>query len=98
MTGKAIATVRPILGLGEQIDLELTRFSDDGSALGHRIAGAEQVTVRAGDRGTEHIVPPAGEDFAYDRQRWSREVAVYVSPTGRSVRVFVDGMEIPVGG
>jgi hypothetical protein len=27
----------------------------------------------------------------------SREVEMYVSPTGRSVRVFVDGSEVPDG-
>ena len=28
--------------------------------------------VRAGNRGVQHIVPPAGEDHAYDRQEWAR--------------------------
>jgi hypothetical protein len=50
--------------------------------------------VDAGDRGTERIVPPAGETYAFTRKRWARRVEVYVSPTGRSVRVYVDGREV----
>jgi hypothetical protein len=53
------------------------------------------LNVRAGNRGTRRVVPPAGEDYAYDRQEWARRVQVNVSPTGRSVRVFVDGREVP---
>ena len=56
--------------------------------------GAEEVRVRAGRKRTERIVPPAGEEHAFDRDVWTREVAVYVSRTGRSVRVFVDGKEV----
>lgn len=56
--------------------------------------GREIIKVRAGHRGTERIVPPAGEDYAFTRERWAREVEVYVSPTGRSVRVWVDGTEV----
>ena len=56
--------------------------------------GREGTKVRAGYRGTEHVVPPAGEDYAFDREQWAREVEVYVSPTGRSVRVWVDGEEV----
>jgi hypothetical protein len=57
-------------------------------------SGAHVVKVRAGHRGTEHIVPPAGEDLAVDRTIWARTVEVYTSPAGRSVRVWVDGVEI----
>lgn len=52
------------------------------------------VIVEAGNRGTERIVPPAGERHAFTRQKWARRVEVYVSPTGRSVRVHVDGEEV----
>jgi len=44
---------------------------------------------------TERVVPPAGEDHAFDVQHFRRSIEVYVSPTGRSVRVWVDGVEIP---
>jgi hypothetical protein len=42
----------------------------------------------------ERIVPPAGEEHAFDVQRYRRRVEVSVSPTGRSVRVWVDGVEV----
>lgn len=66
-----------------------------GEELGARYAGYARVTVRAGPRGSEHVVPPAGEEHAYDRILWARSVEVSVSPTGRSARVWVDGVEIP---
>ncbi len=53
------------------------------------------VDVRAGRRTTEHIIPPAGEKYAFDVPRWPRHVEVVISPTGKSVRVFVDGKEVP---
>lgn len=56
--------------------------------------GGEQATVRAGFRGAERIVPPAGDDYAFNRDIWMHEVSVYVSPGGRSVRLFIDGNEI----
>lgn len=56
--------------------------------------GATFVVVKAGHRGTERIVPPAGEQYAFDRTLWARRVEVHVSPAGRSTRVFVDGTEI----
>jgi hypothetical protein len=52
--------------------------------------------VRAGRRGSTRVVPPGGEDYAYNRPEWARTVGVYVSPTGRSVRVYVDGHEVPL--
>ena len=57
--------------------------------------GRQVIRTRAGCRGTERIVPPAGEDYAHDRDLWAREVEVYISRTGRSVRVWVDGTEVP---
>lgn len=56
--------------------------------------GYRQVAINAGPLGYERIVPPAGEDYAFDVARWKRRVEVVVSPTGRSVRVFVDGVEV----
>lgn len=53
-----------------------------------------QVTVRAGIKHVERIVPPAGEAYAFDVDVWPSTVNVYVSPKGRSVRVFVDGVEV----
>ena len=60
----------------------------------HELDGYTVMSLDAGNRGTERVVPPAGEDYAYDRIKWGRHVQVSVSPTGRSVRVFVDGVEI----
>jgi len=56
--------------------------------------GRQALKVWAGRRGVKHIVPPAGEDHAFDVDQWAREVEIYVSPTGRSVRVWVDGNEV----
>lgn len=50
--------------------------------------------VDAGPQGTERVVPPAGEAYAFDRPLWARRIQVSVSPKGKSVRVFVDGAEI----
>jgi hypothetical protein len=58
------------------------------------IEGYRNIRVRAGRPHTERIVPPAGEDFAFEVQRWGHEVLVCVSPTGRSVRVWLDGVEM----
>lgn len=57
--------------------------------------GRKYIEVVAGPRGTKRVVPPAGEKDAFDVPLWCRRVTVSVSPTGRSVRVFVDGKEIP---
>lgn len=43
---------------------------------------------------TTRIVPPAGDEYAFDVQHYRRQVEVYVSPSGRSVRVWVDGEEV----
>ena len=56
--------------------------------------GAWGLTVTAGPLPPKRVVPPAGEDYAFDVVQWKRRVGVYVSPTGRSVRVWVDGVEI----
>lgn len=57
------------------------------------IAGYETVIVKAGRRKTTRVVPPAGEAFAFDRHDWTRRIEVCVSPTGRSVRVWINGEE-----
>jgi hypothetical protein len=75
----------------------LVQYSADvmPESLGPRYAGYVLVRVDAGPRGSEHVVPPAGEQYAYDRPLWARRVEVSVSPKGRSARVWVDGVEIP---
>lgn len=56
--------------------------------------GYQLVHLSAGFEGMERVVPPAGEDYAFNVPRYKRRVEVTVSPTGRSVRVFVDGKEV----
>lgn len=53
-----------------------------------------QITVRAGRCRIERIVPPAGEAFAFDLPLWDHEITVSVSPSARSVRVWLDGDEV----
>jgi hypothetical protein len=74
----------------------LVQYSADvmGENMG-RHAGYVLVTVDAGPRPPERVIPPAGEAHAFDAARWARRVEVSVSPTGRSARVWVDGREIP---
>lgn len=67
----------------EQFEVRLVTFRETATII-----------VEAGRRGVEHIVPPAGEKYAFDRQLWRRRVDVFISKTGRSVRVFVDGEEV----
>lgn len=56
--------------------------------------GYHGIQVRAGYRRRERVVPPAGEAYAFEVDRWARTVEISVSPTGRSVRVWVDGEEV----
>jgi hypothetical protein len=56
--------------------------------------GYSEVELRAGRREVERVVPPAGEAYAFYVQRWAKRVTVCVSPAGRSVRVWIDGVEI----
>lgn len=56
--------------------------------------GYHVMHVRAGNRGEKRIVPPAGEQHAFDVTDWARRVEISVSPTGRSVRVWVDGQQV----
>ncbi len=64
----------------------------DVRVFGH--AGYREINVRAGRKTTTHVVPPAGEAYAYDRDDWAHTIAVSVSPAGRSVRVWLDNREI----
>lgn len=56
--------------------------------------GYETVVVNAGTPSVERVVPNLGESYAFDRVVWPRRVTVTVSPTGRSVRVWIDGVEV----
>lgn len=72
-------------------DVEVTRFvAEARPGRGHH----QFVMVDAGAPWVEHIVPPAGEDYAFDRTRRPVRVEVAVSPTGRSVSVFVNGTHV----
>jgi len=73
----------------EHFDLRIHRWQPD-----ERRGDYYTIVVRAGVSRTEHVVPPAGEEYAFDRQVWPHEVQVQVSPTGRSVQVFVDGEKV----
>ncbi len=50
--------------------------------------------VNAGYLGTERVVPPAGEKYAFDRMLWRFQFEIYTSPTGRSVRLWVNDKEV----
>lgn len=56
--------------------------------------GGVQIETLAGVKKTVRIVPPAGDRFAFDVDDWPHRFTVYVSPTGRSVRLWIDGDEI----
>ena len=71
-----------------------TRFEIRRFNYEHRDATYQVVKIGAGKCITERVVPPAGETFAFNIDHWSRNVELYVSPTGRSVRVYVDGIEV----
>lgn len=55
------------------------------------------VIVRAGVPTVTHVVPPAGEAHAFDRTDFPVEVQVSVSPSGRSVQVYVNGALVARG-
>lgn len=61
------------------------------------VNGYRALIVQAGIPTTVHVTPPAGEDYAFDYQQWPRRVDISISPTGRSVRIWVDGVEIKKG-
>jgi len=63
------------------------------AAIDPRRGAHEFVIVKAGRHTVKRIVPPAGEANAFDVTRWEHTIEVSVSPTGRSVRVFVNDEE-----
>jgi hypothetical protein len=71
--------------MAEARHLSLSLYEHDGYEIAH---------VRAGHRGVKRIVPPAGERYAFDVDQWARRIEVSVSPTGRSIRIYVDGREV----
>jgi hypothetical protein len=50
--------------------------------------------VYAGAPTVEHVVPPAGERYAFDRKDWPVNVQVTVSPSGSTVQVHVNGERV----
>lgn len=67
----------------------------EGENCPPKINGTEVFCLKAGPLPSERIVPPAGEEHAFDVERWQWDIEVYRSPKGRSIRVFVNGAEIP---
>lgn len=65
-------------------------FSENDKQLG----GYFVARVRAGRKKVKRVVPPAGEDYAFDREDWPVDVEITVSPTGRGVQVHVNGERV----
>ena len=74
--------------LSDNCDVSVARFSPDGER------DYIEVIVKTGKMKVEHIIPPAGERFAFDREDWPHQIIVSVSPTGRSVHVWKDNEKI----
>ena len=74
--------------LADHCDLSVASFDPNGS--GPHV----EVIVKTGKMKVEHVIPPAGERFAFDREDWPHRVVVSVSPTGRSVHIWKDGEKI----
>lgn len=66
----------------------------DTYSIEHRGRRYQQVTIRAGRPKRERVVPPAGERYAFERDTYPVVVDVTVSPTGRSIHVFVNGERV----
>lgn len=60
-----------------------------------KINGTEVFHLKAGPLPAARCAPPAGEEHAFDVERWQWDIEVYRSPKGRSTRVFVNGVEVP---
>lgn len=75
---------------GERFDIQHFTYRVD-----ERRGTYDNIKITAGNLGIERIVPPAGDEYAFGVQRWKRTIEVSVSPTGRSVQVYVDGNLIP---
>lgn len=54
----------------------------------------EVATVDAGAPEVTRVVPPAGESHAFTVRRHPIRVQVSVSPTGRSVQVWINGVKL----
>ena len=81
----------------DAFDITHAVYSEETAIRG--LQGGQQLIINAGPRGRENWagVDSDGEENAYERKLWARHVTIYVSPTGRSVRVFVDGDEVHKG-
>ena len=84
MTERNISIER---ALNDPFCVRRVRFEHRGGL--YRFLDVDVLPVRV-----ERIVPPAGERYAFDRIHYERRVQVSISPTGRSVRVWVDGNEV----
>jgi hypothetical protein len=58
--------------------------------------GYAAAIIRTGQHRTIREVPPAGEEYAFDREEWDHRIEISVSPTGRSTTVWVDGKKVPL--
>jgi hypothetical protein len=66
-------------------DYEITEFVFQGYTI---------IKFDVGRREVKRVVPPAGENYAFDVQKWARRIQVSISPTGRNVHIHVDGTEV----
>lgn len=60
----------------------------------YELNGYGRLTAKCGAPRVEHIVPPAGDDHAFDRVVRPLDIEIMVSPTGRSTRMWINGVEI----
>lgn len=60
----------------------------------HRGGKYQVLKIGVVDTEKERVVPPAGEDHAFTVQHHRRDVEITVSPTGRVVHVYVDGVQV----
>lgn len=68
-------------------DIEVLTFQ-------HRGGVYETVRISADLIDTEHVVPPAGEKYAFDRRIYRHNIEVTISPTGRSVQIHANGTKV----
>lgn len=75
-------------------EIEVQNYGEpqpDDTAFMKRLRGARTIVVKAGIKKDIHIDSPLG---GFDREEWPVEVQVYISPTGRSVRVWVNNERV----
>lgn len=75
----------------DHFDLGLYTFGNDDK---DPLKDYFMVRVKAGRQKSQRIVPPAGEDYAFERVDFPVNVEVMISPTGRSVQVHVNGERV----